>query len=108
MFRISCFSRWTSWRTCASAAGQTKHCRRAAIDKACELWRLASLIAGRSPGEVVDALFVWQDWWIHWRTGAAPEMSHCQRAYVSELMRMQYPPNTDRLLPELVDVLVCP
>ena len=41
---------------------------------------------------IVDALFVWQDWWIEHRTGVAPVMRHCQRAYVAELQRMQYPP----------------
>ncbi len=41
---------------------------------------------------VVDTMFAWQDWLIQRRTGRAPEMRHCQRAYVSELLRMQCPP----------------
>lgn len=41
---------------------------------------------------VADALFVWQDMWIQYRTGVAPAMGHCQRAYESERARLGLPP----------------
>ena len=47
-------------------------------------WRVAWI--------VVDALFVWQDMLIQWRTGRAPEHGHCERAYIAEQTRMHLPP----------------
>lgn len=47
-------------------------------------WRITWVIA--------DALFVWQDMWIQYRTGIAPEHGHCQRAYESERARLGLPP----------------
>jgi hypothetical protein len=47
-------------------------------------WRVTWVIA--------DALFVWQDWWIKYRTGLWPALGHCERAYHSEIDRLQLPP----------------
>lgn len=47
-------------------------------------WRVVWVIA--------DVLFVWQDMWIQYRTGFAPTAGHCERAYESEVKRMQLPP----------------
>lgn len=47
-------------------------------------WRITWVIA--------DRLFVWQDWWIKFRTGLWPAMGHCERAYRSEVERLQLPP----------------
>lgn len=47
-------------------------------------WRVVWVIA--------DALFVWQDALIQWRTGRAPEQGHCERAYNSERARLGLPP----------------
>jgi hypothetical protein len=41
---------------------------------------------------VVDILFLPQDWWIKYRTGVYPDIGHCERAYQSEVKRLQLPP----------------
>lgn len=41
---------------------------------------------------IVDALFIWQDWLIQIGTGFKPSIGHCQRAYQSEVNRLQLPP----------------
>jgi hypothetical protein len=41
---------------------------------------------------IVDWLFLWQDMLIQYRTGSAPSMGHCERAYRSEVDRLQLPP----------------
>lgn len=47
-------------------------------------WRVTWVIA--------DVLFIWQDMAIQYRTGFAPAAGHCERAYQSELDRLQLPP----------------
>lgn len=47
-------------------------------------WRITWVIA--------DVLFIWQDMAIQYRTGFAPAAGHCERAYQSELDRLQLPP----------------
>lgn len=47
-------------------------------------WRITWVIA--------DVLFLWQDMWIQYRTGFAPDRGHCERAYHSEIERLQLPP----------------
>ena len=41
---------------------------------------------------VADALFIYQDMMIQYRTGVAPDKGHCQRAYEAEKARMGMPP----------------
>ena len=41
---------------------------------------------------IVDALFYWQDWLIFIGTGFKPSARHCERAYRSEVDRLQLPP----------------
>ncbi len=41
---------------------------------------------------IVDWLFLWQDAWIQHQTGFRPERGHCERAYRSEVERLQLPP----------------
>lgn len=41
---------------------------------------------------IVDAMFIWQDWLIQIGTGYKPTIGHCQRAYQSEVQRLQLPP----------------
>ena len=41
---------------------------------------------------VVDLLFIYQDMLIQRRTGFRPAQGHCERAYQSEWLRMQLPP----------------
>lgn len=47
-------------------------------------WRIVWVIA--------DALFIWQDMLIQYRTGSMPEQGHCERAYNSERARLGLPP----------------
>jgi hypothetical protein len=47
-------------------------------------WRVVWVIA--------DVLFIWQDMLIQRRTGFRPAEGHCERAYRSEVDRMQLPP----------------
>lgn len=47
-------------------------------------WRVTWVIA--------DWLFLWQDAWLRYRTGAWPVPGHCERAYRSEMDRVQLPP----------------
>jgi hypothetical protein len=47
-------------------------------------WRVVWVIA--------DWLFLWQDAWIQYRTGFRPARGHCERAYHSEIDRLQLPP----------------
>jgi hypothetical protein len=42
--------------------------------------------------KVIDALFIWQDWLIQYRTGLSPIRKHCERAYRAEVQRLQLPP----------------
>ena len=48
-------------------------------------WRVTWVIA--------DWLFLWQDAWLRYQTGAWPVPGHCERAYHSELARLQLPPS---------------
>jgi hypothetical protein len=48
-------------------------------------WRITWVVA--------DALFIWQDAWIEYRTGVRPTQGHCERAYRSEVDRLQLPPS---------------
>lgn len=41
---------------------------------------------------LVDFLFLPQDWLIQYRTGFAPPIGHCERAYQAEVKRTQLPP----------------
>lgn len=41
---------------------------------------------------VVDLLFIYQDMLIQRKTGFRPAQGHCERAYQSEWLRMQLPP----------------
>lgn len=41
---------------------------------------------------IIDALFVWQDLLIKYRTGLSPIRRHCERAYFAEVKRLQLPP----------------
>jgi len=47
-------------------------------------WRITWAIA--------DWLFLWQDAWIQYKTGFRPAQGHCERAYHSEMDRLQMPP----------------
>lgn len=47
-------------------------------------WRVTWVIA--------DWLFLWQDAWLTYRDGVRPEAGHCERAYRSEIDRLQLPP----------------
>ena len=47
-------------------------------------WRIVWVIA--------DLLFIWQDMVIQYKTGFAPTQGHCERAYRSEWLRLQLPP----------------
>lgn len=40
---------------------------------------------------VIDALFVWQDWLVK-RRGEWTGARHCERAWMAEIERRQYPP----------------
>ena len=42
---------------------------------------------------IADWLFLWQDAWLRYRTGAWPVPGHCERAYRAELDRLQLPPS---------------
>jgi len=41
---------------------------------------------------IVDLLFIWQDMLIQAKTGFRPAAGHCERAYASEVERLQLPP----------------
>lgn len=57
----------------------------------------AHRIGRRGPGRwavaqrVIDALFVWQDWLVK-RRGEWTGARHCERAWMAEIERRQYPP----------------
>lgn len=55
-------------------------------------WRLDRWDQWRVMWVVVDILFLPQDWWIKYRTGVYPDIGHCERAYQSEVKRLQLPP----------------
>lgn len=48
---------------------------------------------------IVDWLFLWQDAWIQHQTGFRPERGHCERAYRSEVERLQLPPEYRKAAP---------
>lgn len=55
-------------------------------------WRLDRWDQWRVMWVIADWLFLWQDMWIQYRTGFAPSIGHCERAYQSEVKRLQLPP----------------